>query len=300
MAIDTSVVLLGHKLKNPIIPASGTCGFGRELADIYDINCLGSLALKGTTLQPRYGNPLPRVAECPAGMLNAIGLQNPGVKKVIDVELPRLREVFRDKFIINIGGHSAEEYVSACSAFNGISDLLCIELNISCPNVKGGGLAFGVDPKAVETLVREIKKACSQKIMVKLSPNVTDVVSLALAAENGGADAISLINTLVGMRIDIKTGRPILSVSKGGYSGPGIFPVAVRMVYDVVRAVKIPVVGMGGVQSARDALELISAGAAAVMVGTANLVDPLACKNIVDDLPKVMKEYGLEKLGRSL
>jgi len=296
--VDTSVVFLGEVLKNPIIPASGTCGFGYELAELYDINCLGSLALKGTTFEERYGNNLPRIAECPVGMLNAIGLQNPGVKTVIERDLPRLRKVFNGKFIVNVGGHSFDEYIETCEAFNGEKDILCIELNISCPNVKGGGMAFGTDEKTVEELVKEIKKRSAQKIMVKLSPNVTDVCSLALAAERGGADALSLINTLVGMRVDIKTARPILAVGKGGYSGAGLFPVAVRMVYDVSRAVKIPVIGMGGITTARDALEMLVAGATAVMVGTANLIEPYACKKIVEDLPKVMTEYGIMTLKK--
>lgn len=283
-------------LKNPIIPASGTFGFGHEMAEFFDINCLGSISLKGTTINARYGNPLPRIAECPAGLINAIGLQNPGIDDVISQELPLLKKVYNDKFIVNIGGHSVDDYVQAVQKCNGIKDILGIELNISCPNVEGGGLAFGTDATAIENLVREVKQRSDQKIIVKLSPNVTDICTLAIAAQNGGADAISLINTLIGMRIDIKTGKPIISVKKGGYSGRGIFPVAIRMVYDVFNVVNIPIIGMGGIDSASDVIEMIMAGASAVMIGTSTLQNPFACKNIIEDLESTMKKLKIANI----
>ena len=295
--MDLKVKFLDHVYKNPIIPASGCFGFGYEFAEYYDINILGSMSLKGTTLEPRYGNPLPRIAECPAGLINSIGLQNPGVEKVATEEIEKLSKVYNDKVIANVGGHSISDYVNTVKRFNDVDKVCAIELNISCPNVKGGGMAFGVDPSVAANLVREVKKVSKKPIIVKLSPNVTDITLMAIAVEAAGADAISLINTLVGMRIDLKTGKPIIAVKKGGYSGPGIFPVALRMVYEVSHAVKIPVIGMGGVTNAYEVLEMMYAGASLVMVGAQNLVDPYACKKIIDDLPKVMKEYNIEKLS---
>jgi dihydroorotate dehydrogenase (NAD+) catalytic subunit len=295
--MDLKIKFLDHVYKNPIIPASGCFGFGYEFAEYYDINILGSMSLKGTTLEPRYGNPLPRIAECPAGLINSIGLQNPGVEKVATEEIEKLSKVYSDKVIANVGGHSVSDYVNTVKRFNDVDKVCAIELNISCPNVKGCGMAFGVDPSVAANLVREVKKISKKPIIVKLSPNVTDITLMAIAVEAAGADAISLINTLVGMRIDLKTGKPIIAVKKGGYSGPGIFPVALRMVYEVSHAVKIPVIGMGGVTNAYEVLEMMYAGASLVMVGAQNLVDPYACKKIIDDLPKVMKEYNIEKLS---
>ena len=294
--MSTKINFLGHTFKNPIIPASGTYGFGYEFTELYDINILGSIALKGTTLEPRYGNPLPRIAECPAGLVNAIGLQNPGVDNVVNVEIPKLAEVYDDLVIANVGGHSVYEYVETVKKFNDCDKVFGVELNISCPNVKGGGMAFGTDPKTAYELVKEVKAICKKPLIVKLSPNVTDIVAMAKAVEEAGADAISLINTLVGMRINLKTGQPIISIKKGGYSGPGIYPVALRMVYEVSHAVNIPVIGMGGVSNAYEVLEMMYAGASLVQVGAANLVDPYACKKIIEDLPRVMEEYNIKSL----
>lgn len=290
------VNFLGHEFKNPIIPASGTFGFGYEFKDLYDLNILGSIALKGTTLEGRYGNPLPRIAECKAGLINAIGLQNPGVDMVINHEIPLLKECYNDKVIANVGGHSIEEYVSTVSKFNTCDEVFGIELNISCPNVTGGGMAFGTSPDVAYELVKEVRKVCKKPLIVKLSPNVTDIVAMAKAVVKAGADAISLINTLVGMRIDLKTRKPIIHNVKGGYSGPGIFPVALRMVYEVSHAVDVPIIGMGGIQNAYDVIEMMLAGASLVMIGAQNLVDPYVCKKIIDDLPNVMKEYRIENL----
>ena len=294
--MSLEIKFLNKTFKNPIVPASGTFGFGYEFASFYDINCLGSISLKGTTLNPRYGNPLPRIAECPNGLINAIGLQNPGVDKVISEELVKLDKVYSDLVIANVGGHSVSEYVETCKKFNNVDKVFAIELNISCPNVKGGGMAFGVDPKIASNLIKEIKKECIKPIIVKLSPNVTNIVEMAKACEEAGADAISLINTLVGMRFDLKTAKPIISVKKGGYSGPGIYPVALRMVYEVYQNVNLPIIGMGGVSSAYDVIEMMYAGASLVMIGSQNLIDPLACKKIIDDLPKVMKELNINSL----
>ena len=294
--MSVEVKFLDKVFKNPIIPASGTFGFGYEFCDLYDINILGSIALKGTTLEPRYGNPLPRIAECPSGLVNAIGLQNPGVENVVNRELKLLKEVYHDKVIANVGGHSVYEYVETVRKFNDAEEVFAVELNISCPNVKGGGMAFGTDPEVAASLVREVKKVSTKPIIVKLSPNVTDIVKMAKAVEEAGADAISLINTLVGMRINLKTGEPIISIKKGGYSGPGIFPVALRMVYEVSHAVNVPIIGMGGISTAYDVLEMMYAGASLVMVGAQNLVDPYVCKKIIEDLPRVMKEYKIENL----
>ena len=294
--MSIKINFLNKEFKNPIIPASGTFGFGYEFSDLYDINILGSIALKGTTLEPWYGNPLPRIAECPSGLINAIGLQNPGVDNVVNHEIKLLKEVYHDKVIANVGGHSIYEYVETVKKFNGCEEVFAIELNISCPNVKGGGMAFGTNPEVASNLVKEVKKVSTKPIIVKLSPNVTDIVEMAKAVESAGADAISLINTLVGMRINLKTAEPIISIKKGGYSGPGIFPVAIRMIYEVSKAVNIPIIGMGGVTNAYEVLEMMYAGASLVMVGSQNLVDPYVCKNIIEDLPRVMKEYNIENL----
>ena len=295
--MSTKINFLGKEFKNPIIPASGTYGFGYEFSELYDINILGSISLKGTTLEPRYGNPLPRIAECPAGLINAIGLQNPGVDKVISEEIPKLSKVYDDLVIANVGGHSLYEYTETCRRFNDCDKVFAIELNISCPNVSGGGMAFGVDAEIAKTLVSEVKKVCTKPIIVKLSPNVTNIVEIAKAVEDAGADAISLINTMLGMRFNMYTGQPIISIKKGGYSGPGVYPVALRMVYEVSHSVSIPIIGMGGVSCANDVIEMMYAGASLVMVGSQNLVDPYACKKIIDDLEKVMKKYNIENLN---
>ena len=293
----TKINFLGHEFKNPIIPASGTFGFGYEFSDLYDINILGSIALKGTTLEPRYGNPLPRIAECPSGLINAIGLQNPGVDAVVNHEIPKLCEVYDDLVIANVGGHSIYEYVETVKKFNDCDKVFAIELNISCPNVSGGGMAFGTNKDVAKELVAEVRKVCKKPLIVKLSPNVTDIVSIAKAVEEAGVDAVSLVNTMLGMRINLKTGEPIISIKKGGYSGPGIFPVALRMVYEVSHAVSIPVIGMGGVSNAYEVLEMMYAGASLVMIGAENLVNPYACKDIIDNLERVMDEYKIEKLS---
>lgn len=294
--MSLKINFLGKEFKNPIIPASGTFGFGYEFASLYDINILGSIALKGTTLEPRYGNPLPRIAECPSGLINAIGLQNPGVDKVVTEEMDKLSKVYDDLVIANVGGHSISDYVNTVIKFNDCDKVFAIELNISCPNVKGGGMAFGTNEEVAYNLVKEVKKVCKKPLIVKLSPNVTNIVSMAKAVEKAGADAISLINTMLGMRINLKTGEPIISIKKGGYSGPGIFPVALRMIYEVSHSVKIPLIGMGGVSNAYDVVEMMYAGASLVMVGAQNLVDPYACKKIIEDLPKVMQEYNIDNL----
>lgn len=296
MIINTKVKYLGYEMKNPVVPASGTFGFGYEFAEYYDINVLGSMSLKGTTLQARYGNPLPRIAECTAGLINAIGLQNPGVDKVVGEEIPKLAEVYDGKVIANVGGHSFDEYVETVARFNDCDKVFAVELNISCPNVKGGGMAFGTDPKTAQSLVYEVKKRVKKPIVVKLSPNVTSIEDMAKAVRDGGADGISLINTLVGMRIDLRMRKPIISVRTGGFSGPAVFPVAVRMVNEVARAVELPIMGIGGVSSARDVIEMMMAGATCVQVGAANLVNPFACKEIVEDLPNVMAEFGITNL----
>lgn len=293
---NLSIKFLGKTFKNPIIPASGTFGFGYEFSDLYDINILGSISLKGTTLEERYGNNLPRIAECPSGLINSIGLQNPGVDKVVSEELVKLDRVYSDQVIANVGGHSVYEYTETVKKFNNCDKVFAIELNISCPNVTGGGMAFGVDPKTAYDLVKEVKKVSTKPIIVKLSPNVTNIVEMAKAVEDAGADAISMINTLLGMRFDLKTSKPIIANVKGGYSGPGIYPVALRMIYEVSQAVSLPIIGMGGVTCAYDVIEMMYAGASLVMVGSQNLVDPYACKKIIDDLPKVMKELNIENL----
>jgi len=291
-----SVNLCGLELDNPVIPASGTFGYGWEFADYYDINILGTFSFKGTTREPRFGNPTPRIADCPAGMLNAVGLQNPGVDRVIDTELPKLARVFRKPVMANVSGFSLEEYAETCARLDKEPQVGWLEVNISCPNVHGGGMSFGTDCGQAAGVVRAVKAVTTKPVLIKLTPNVTDVVSVAKACQDAGADGISLINTLLGMRIDLKTRKPVLANTMGGYSGPGVFPVALRMVWQVAHAVKIPVVGMGGVSSAEDVLEMLMAGAAAVEVGAANLVDPWACRRIIEDLPGAMDRYGIRTL----
>ncbi len=295
--VNTKVTLSGIELSNPIIPASGTFGYGYEFADLYDINCLGSFSFKGTTLEPRFGNPTPRIAECTAGLINSVGLQNPGVDKVISEELPKLKEVFNKKVVANICGFSTEEYVEVCKRLNDEESIGWFEVNISCPNVHGGGMSFGTDPKCAAEVTREVKKIAKKPVYIKLSPNVTNIVEIAKACEDAGADGISLINTLLGMRIDLKTNKPVIYNKMGGFSGDAIKPVAVRMVYQVYDAVKIPIIGLGGVATAEDVIEFILAGATAVQVGTANLVNPCACRDIINDLPRVMEKYNIKNLS---
>ena len=293
---DLKVNLCGIELDNPIIPASGTFGFGYEFAELYDINMLGTFSFKGTTKDPRFGNETPRIAECTAGMINAVGLQNPGVEKVISNELPKLAKCFNKKVMANVSGFSIEDYAYTCEKLNDCDQIGWFEVNISCPNVHGGGMSFGTSPEAAAEVTRAVKKVTNKPVIIKLSPNVTDIVAIAKACEEAGADGISLINTLLGMRIDLKTKKPIIANKMGGFSGPAIFPVAVRMVYQVAHAVNIPVIGMGGVSSADDVIELMLAGATAVQVGAANLVNPYVCKEIIEDLPRVMKKYGINSL----
>ena len=293
---NTSVSLCGIELDNPVIPASGCFGYGYEFAELYDINMLGAFSFKGTTREPRFGNPTPRIAECEAGMLNAVGLQNPGVEKVIAEELPKLKTCFFKPVMANVSGFSTEEYAATCQKLDREPQVGWLEVNISCPNVHGGGMSFGTDPKAAAAVTKAVKAVTTKPVIVKLSPNVTDITEIARAVEDAGADGVSLINTLLGMRIDLKTKRPVLANTMGGYSGPGIFPVALRMVYQVSQAVKIPVVGMGGVHTAEDALEMLLAGATAVEVGAANLVDPFACKKIIEALPAAMEKYRIKNL----
>ncbi len=294
---DTRVSLCGIEMDNPVIPASGTFGYGYEFAELYDINCLGSFSFKGTTRDPRFGNPTPRIAECTAGMINAVGLQNPGVDKVIAEELPRLAKCFSKPVMANVSGFSVEDYAYTCERLDAEEQVGWLEVNVSCPNVHGGGMSFGTDPAAAAEVTRAVKAVTSKPVIIKLSPNVTDIVAIAKACEDAGADGISLINTLLGMRIDLRTKKPVIANRMGGFSGPAIFPVAVRMVYQVAHAVTIPVVGMGGVTTAEDVLELMLAGATAVEVGAANLVDPFASKKIVEDLPRVMEKYGITSLS---
>lgn len=291
-----SVDLCGIELDNPVIPASGTFGFGYEFAELYDINMLGTFSFKGTTKDARFGNPTPRIAECPNGMINAVGLQNPGVEKVIGEELPKLKKVFNKPVMANVSGFSVDEYVYTCEKIDKCEQVGWIEVNVSCPNVHGGGMSFGTSPSAAAEVTRAVKAVTKKPIIIKLSPNVTDIVSIARACEEAGADGISLINTLLGMRIDLRTRKPVIANKMGGFSGPAIFPVALRMVYQVSHAVSIPVVGMGGVSTAEDVIEMMLAGASAVEVGAANLVDPFACKNIIEDLPRVMEKYKIENL----
>ena len=285
--------LCGIELQNPIIPASGTFGFGYEFQKFYDINELGSISIKGTTRDARFGNPTPRIADCDTGLLNAVGLQNPGVDQVIEKEIPKLREVFHQPIIANISGFSLDEYVHVANKMDGCKEVDILEVNVSCPNVHGGGMSFGTDPSTLEEVVREVKKVTTKPVFVKLTPNVTSIVEMAKAAERGGADGISLINTLLGMRFDLHTGKPILANTTGGYSGPGIKPVALRCIYQVAQVTDLPIIGMGGVMNAYDVIEMLYAGASAVQVGAANLVDPLACKKIIDDLPRVLEELHL-------
>ena len=292
-----SVDLCGITLDNPVIPASGTFGFGYEFADVYDINVLGTFSFKGTTKEPRFGNPTPRIAECTAGMINAVGLQNPGIDKVISEELPKLKKCFGKPVMANIGGFSVDEYIENVEKISAEEQVGWVELNISCPNVHSGGVNFGTNAKSASEVVRAVRPFCKKPLIVKLTPNVTDIVSIAKACEAEGADGISLINTLLGMRIDLKTRKPVIRNVMGGFSGPAIFPVALRMVYQVANAVGVPVVGMGGVSKAEDVIEMMLAGARAVEVGTANLINPRACLNIINDLPRVMDEYRIEKLS---
>lgn len=284
-------------MDNPVIPASGTFGFGYEFAELYDINILGSFSFKGTTLNPRFGNPTPRIAECASGMLNAVGLQNPGVDKVISEELPKLRKIFNKPVMANVSGFSEYEYVETVRRLDAESDIGWFEVNISCPNVHGGGMSFGTSAESAEQITRAVRKVTNKPLIIKLSPNVTDIASIAKACEAGGADGVSLINTLMGMRIDLKRRKPIIANKTGGFSGPAIKPVAVRMVYQVYEAVKIPIVGMGGISCAEDVIEFMLAGATAVEVGAHNLVDPFASRDIILDLPRVMEKYGIKDLN---
>ena len=295
-SVNTKVTLCGIEMDNPIIPASGTFGFGYEFAELYDINCLGTFSFKGTTKDPRFGNPTPRIAECYAGMINAVGLQNPGVEKVISEELPRLAQCFHKPVMANVSGFAIEDYAYTCELLGKEDQVGWLEVNVSCPNVHGGGMSFGTQPEAAAAVTRAVKAVTKKPVIIKLSPNVTDIVSIAKACEEAGADGISLINTLLGMRINLNTRKPVIANKMGGFSGPAIFPVAVRMVYQVAHAVKIPVVGMGGVSSAEDVLELMLAGATAVEVGAANLVNPFACRDIINDLPRVMEKYRIQNL----
>ncbi len=291
-----SVNLSGIELENPVIPASGTFGFGYEFAQYYDINCLGTFSFKGTTKEPRFGNPTPRIAECTAGMINAVGLQNPGVGKVISEELPKLAKVFHKPVMANVSGFSVEEYAYTCERIDACDQVGWIEVNVSCPNVHGGGMSFGTDPKAVAEVTRAVKKATRKPVFMKLTPNVTDIVSVAKACEDAGADGISLINTMLGMRIDLRRRKPVIANTMGGFSGSAIFPVALRMVYQVAGAVKVPVIGMGGVSTAEDVLEMMMAGATAVEVGAANLVNPYAARDIIRDLPDTLDQYNIENI----
>ena len=295
--VDTKVTLSGIGLDNPVIPASGTFGYGYEFAELYDINCLGTFSFKGTTREARFGNPTPRIAECTQGLINAVGLQNPGVEAVIREELPKLKQCFHKKVMANVSGFSIEDYAHTCALLDREDQVGWLEVNISCPNVHNGGMAFGVSPQAAAEVTAAVKEVTSKPVYMKLSPNVTDIAAIAKACEAAGADGISLINTLLGMRIDLKTKRPVIANTMGGFSGPAIFPVALRMVYQVYEAVDIPVIGMGGVRSAEDVIEMMLAGATAVEVGAANLVNPYACRDIVAALPATMEKYGIANLS---
>ncbi len=294
---STKVILSGWELDNPVIPASGTFGFGKEFAEFYDINCLGTFSFKGTTRDARFGNPTPRIAECTAGMINSVGLQNPGVDHVIEKELPEMKKYFHKKVIANVSGFSVEDYAVTCEKLDKEEQVGLLEVNVSCPNVHNGGMSFGTTPEAAAEVTRAVKAVTTKPVYIKLSPNVTDIVSIAKACEEAGADGISMINTLLGMRINLRNRQPVVANKMGGFSGPAIFPVAVRMVYQVYEAVKIPIIGMGGVSTAEDVVELMLAGATAVQVGAANLVDPFVCKKIIEDLPAVMKKYRIENLS---
>lgn len=295
--MNTKVELCGITLDNPVIPASGTFGYGREFAELYDINCLGTFSFKGTTAQPRYGNRTPRIAETPSGMLNAVGLQNPGVRKVIEEELPHIARIFRKPVMANVSGFSVEEYAETCALLDAQEQVGWLEVNISCPNVHGGGMSFGAEPALAAEVTKAVKAVTTKPVIMKLSPNVTDIVSVATACEEAGADGLSLINTLMGMRLNLKTRRPILANVTGGLSGPAVFPVALRMVYQVYEAVRIPIIGMGGVSSAEDVIEMMLAGATAVGIGAANLTNPYASRDIIAALPDAMKKYGIDKLS---
>lgn len=291
-----SVNLCGIELDNPVIPASGTFGFGYEFAEIYDINCLGTFSFKGTTKEARFGNPTPRIAECTAGMINAVGLQNPGVEKVIAEELPKLKNCFHKPVMANVSGFSVDDYAYTCQKLDTEEQIGWFEVNVSCPNVHGGGMSFGTDPKAAAEVTRAVKAVTNKPVIVKLSPNVTDIVSIAKACEQAGADGISLINTMLGMRIDLNRRKPVIKNKMGGFSGSAIFPVAVRMVYQVSKAVKIPVIGMGGISSAEDVIEMMMAGATAVEIGAANLINPFACREIINELPQVLDKYKISEI----
>ena len=293
---DTKVTLSGWELDNPVIPASGTFGFGKEFTELYDINCLGTFSFKGTTLHPRFGNPTPRIAECTAGMINSVGLQNPGVDEVIAVQLPALKTYFHKKVIANVSGFSVEEYAETCRRLDSCPQIGLFEVNVSCPNVHGGGISFGTSPQAAAEVTAAVREVTSKPVYIKLTPNVTDIASIAAACEAAGADGISLINTMLGMRLDLRTRKPVIRNIMGGFSGPAIFPIALRMVWQVYEAVKIPIMGMGGVCSAENVIEMMLAGASAVQVGAANLTDPFICRDIVRDLPEVMERYGITSL----
>ncbi len=295
--VSTNVTLCGESLSNPIIPASGTFGYGREFSELYDLDILGTFSFKGTTLLPRFGNPTPRIAECPDGMLNSVGLQNPGVEKVLSEEIPNIRKIFRKKVMANIGGFSIEEYAAVVKKLSDVPEIGWFEVNISCPNVHSGGMSFGTDPHLAAEVTRAVKAETDKPVIMKLSPNVTDITAIAAACEKAGADGLSLINTLMGLRVDLRTKKPVLHNIKGGFSGPAIKPVALRMVYEVYETVGIPIVGMGGVQSAEDVVEFMLCGATAVGVGAQNLVDPYASKRIIEDLPRVMKKYNIQSLN---
>lgn len=294
--MNTKVTLCGIELDNPVIPASGTFGYGYEFAELYDINELGTFSFKGTTREPRFGNPTPRIAECPGGMINAVGLQNPGVEAVINQELPKLKKCFHKPVMANVSGFSLEDYAYTCLKLDAEEQVGWLEVNISCPNVHGGGMSFGTTPKAAAEVTGVVKNVTKKPVIIKLSPNVTDIASIAKACEDAGADGISLINTMLGMRIDLRRKKPVIANTMGGFSGPAIFPVALRMVYQVSKAVKIPVIGMGGVSSAEDVIEMMLAGATAVEIGAANLVNPYASRDIVRSLPAAMEKYGIENL----
>ena len=294
--VNTKVTLCGVEMDNPIIPASGTFGFGYEFAEIYDINCLGTFSFKGTTKEPRFGNPTPRIAECASGMINAVGLQNPGVEKVLSEELPKLKKCFRKPVMANVSGFSVEDYAYTVEKLDAENQIGWFEVNVSCPNVHGGGMSFGTSPDAAAEVTKACRKVTNKPLLIKLSPNVTDIVSIAKACEDAGADGISMINTLLGMRIDLKTKKPVIANKMGGFSGLAIKPVALRMVYQVFDAVKIPIVGMGGIATVEDVIEMMLAGATAVQIGAANLVDPYCCRDIIEKLPQVMEKYNISDL----
>lgn len=294
--VSTKVELCGIELDNPVIPASGTYGYGQEFAELYDINCLGTFSFKGTTREARFGNPTPRIAECTSGMINAVGLQNPGVEAVVKEELPALKKIFSKPVMANVCGFSIEEYAAVAEILDKEEQVGWLEINVSCPNVHGGGMSFGVTPEGAASVVRAVRAVTTKPIIIKLSPNVTDIVSIAKGCEEAGADAISMINTMLGMRIDLRTKKPVIANKMGGFSGPAIKPVALRMVYQVYEAVSIPIIGMGGISSAEDVIEMMLAGATAVEIGSANLVDPFICRDIIEDLPRVMKKYGIKNL----